>query len=58
MATRDEELVKAAELTAKQLQQAIEIVANQFGFENTARDSALVAAVMVALADNYREKTK
>jgi len=58
VATRDEELVKAAELTAKQLQQAIDIVASQFGSENAARDSALVAAVMVALADNYREKTK
>ncbi|MGZ5276356.1 MAG: hypothetical protein ACXWCU_10585 [Caldimonas sp.] len=51
-------MTKAAELTARQLQQAIDVVAGKLGADRAQQDGALVGAVLAALADNYREKTK
>ena len=56
--SKDEELRKAAELTAKQLQQALEIVEGKVGKERTDSDGALVGAVLDVLATNYRHATR
>ena len=55
---KDEALLKAADLTAKQLQQAIEIVEGKAGKERAESDGALVGAVLEVLATNYRHATR
>jgi DNA polymerase III alpha subunit len=49
---KDEALIKAADLTAKQLQQAIDIVEGKVGKERAESDGALVGAVLDVLAMN------
>jgi hypothetical protein len=55
---KDDALLKAADLTAKQLQQAIEIVEGNLGKERAESDGALVGAVLDVLATNYRHQTR
>ena len=55
---KDEALLKAADLTARQLQQAIEIVEGKVGKERAESDGALVGAVLEVLATNYRHATR
>jgi hypothetical protein len=50
-------LNKAAELTASQLQRALEIVESAIGIDRARTDGALVGAVLVALSANYRDNT-
>ena len=57
-ASKDEELRKAADLTARQLQQAIEITEGKVGKERADTDGALVGAVLDVLATNYRLATR
>ena len=56
--SKDEELRKAADLTARQLQQAIEIAEGKVGKERAESDGALVGAVLEVLATNYRHATR
>ena len=56
--SKDEELRKAADLTARQLQQAMEIVEGKVGKERAESDGALVGAVLEVLATNYRHATR
>ena len=51
----DERMRAAAELTARQLEQAIEIVENEFGADLDHKQASLVAAVLTTLAATYRE---
>jgi hypothetical protein len=51
----DERMRAAAELTARQLEKAIEIVEDEFGADLENKQAAVVAAVLSALAANYRE---
>jgi hypothetical protein len=51
----DERMRAAAELTARQLEQAIEIVEDELGADLDHKQASLVAAVLTALAANYRE---
>jgi hypothetical protein len=51
----DERMRAAAELTARQLEQAIEIVENEFGADLENKHASVVAAVLSALAANYRK---
>jgi hypothetical protein len=51
----DERMRAAAELTARQLAQAIEIVEDEFGADLDNKHAPLLAAVLSALATNYRE---
>jgi len=51
----DERMRAAAELTARQLEQAIEIVEDAFGTDLENKRTPLLAAVLSALAANYRE---
>jgi hypothetical protein len=51
----DERMRAAAELTARQLEQAIEIVEDEFGADLDHKHAPLLAAVLSALAANYRE---
>lgn len=51
----DERMRAAAELTARQLEQAIEIVEDAFGSDLEAKRASLLGAVLSALATNYRE---
>jgi hypothetical protein len=51
----DERMRAAAQLTAWQLEQAIEIVEVEFGANLDERRVPLLAAVLSALAENYRE---
>ena len=53
----DDALLKAADLTARQLQQALEIVEGKLGSERAQSDGALVGAVLVALVTNYQHRT-
>ena len=53
----DDALLKAADLTARQLQQALEIVEGKLGSERAQSDGALVGSVLVALVTNYRHRT-
>jgi hypothetical protein len=55
MYQNDERMRAAAELTARQLEQAIEIVEDQFGTDLESKQAPVVAAVLSALAANYRE---
>lgn len=57
-ASKESELLRATDLTAVQLQQALEIVEAKVGKERVARDGALVGAVLEALATNYRLATR
>ena len=52
--SKDEELRKAADLTARQLQQAIEIVEGKVGADRAEQAWPLVGSVLIALAENYR----
>ena len=56
--SKDEELRKAADLTARQLQQAIDIVEGKVGKERAESDGSLVGAVLEVLATNYRHATR
>ena len=56
--SKDEALRNAANLTARQLQQAIEIVEGKAGKERAEGDGALVGAVLEVLATNYRHATR
>ena len=56
--SKDEALRNAADLTARQLQQAIEIVEGKAGKERAEGDGALVGAVLETLATNYRHATR
>jgi hypothetical protein len=56
--SKDQALRKAANLTAKQLEQALEIVEGNVGKERTERDGALVGAVLGVLATHYRRATR
>jgi hypothetical protein len=51
----DERMRAAAELTARQLEAAIEIVEDEFGTDLDNKQAPVVAAVLSALAANYRE---
>ena len=51
----DERMRAAAELTARQLEQAIEIVEDQLGADLDHKQVSLVAAVLTTLAANYRD---
>jgi hypothetical protein len=51
----DERMRAAAELTARQLEQAIEIVEDAFGTDLENKRAPLLAAVLSALTANYRE---
>jgi hypothetical protein len=51
----DERMRAAAELTARQLAQAIEIVEDEFGADLDSKQGPLLAAVLSALAANYRD---
>jgi hypothetical protein len=57
-ASKDDELRTAADLTARQLQQAIEIAEGKVGKERAENDGALVGAVLEVLATNYRLATR
>jgi hypothetical protein len=57
-ASKDEELRRAADLTAKQIQQAVEIVQGKVGKDRAEADGALVGAVLEVLATNYRLATR
>jgi hypothetical protein len=57
-ASKESELRRATELTAMQLQQALEIVGAKVGRERVERDGALVDAVLEALATNCRLATR
>ena len=52
--TNDEALRRASDLTARQLQQALEIAEGKVGRERAASDGVLVGAVLEVLATNYR----
>jgi hypothetical protein len=58
LSDHDQYLANAANLTAEQLKQAIEIVESRLGVERAQRDGALVGAVLAVLADNFRQKTR
>ena len=53
----EKSLLKAAELTARQLQAAIDIVEGKLGADRAQTDGALLGAVLMALVENYRERT-
>jgi hypothetical protein len=55
MSQNDERMRAAAQLTARQLEQAIEIVEDEFGADLDNKRAPLLAAVLSALAANYRE---
>ena len=54
----DEALLRAADLTARQLQQALEIVEGKLGPERAQENGALVGAVLQAIVENYRHRTQ
>ncbi len=51
----EERMRAAAELTARQLEQAIEIVEDSFGTDPENKRAPLLAAVLSTLAVNYRD---
>lgn len=53
-ASKDEELRRAVDLTARQLQHAIEIAEGTVGKERAESSEALVGAILEVLATNYR----
>ena len=53
----DEAMRSAAALTAKQLEKAIEIVEDEFGANMHDQHGPIVAATLVALAENYRRES-
>ena len=55
-ASKDDAMVQAADLTVRQLQQAIDIVEGKLGTERPQADGALLGAVLVVLAENYRQR--
>ena len=55
MSHNDERMRAAAELTARQLEQAIEIVEDAFGTDLENKRASVLAAVLSALAANYRD---
>ena len=57
MANDTGRLNKAVELTADQLQRAIEIVEKAVGSDRAQADGGLLGAVLVALSANYRDNT-
>ena len=58
LTSKDEALRKAADLTARQLEQAIAIVEDKVGKEKAESDGTLVGAVLEVLATNYRHATR
>lgn len=55
MHEHDERMRAAAELTSRQLEKAIEIVEDEFGADLDNKQAPVLAAVLSALAANYRE---
>ena len=55
MSHNDERMRAAAELTARQLEQAIEILEDAFGTDLESKRAPVLAAVLSALAANYRD---
>jgi len=55
---KDDALLKAADLTARQLEQAIEIVEGKLGAERAQEEGALIGLVLAALVENYRHRTQ
>ena len=55
MYSNDERMRAAAELTGRLLEQAIEIVENEFGANLDDKHAPVLAAVLSTLAANYRE---
>ena len=53
---KDEAMLKAADLTAKQLQYAIDVVEGKLGADRAKEAGALVGAVLPTLADNYSRR--
>ena len=51
-------LQSAANLTAEQLRQAIGVAEGVLGRAVGAADGALVGAVLIAISENYRAKTR
>jgi hypothetical protein len=51
----DDTLKAAADLTARQLEEAIQIVEAEFDADPERRNDGLVAAALIALASNYRQ---
>lgn len=59
MATsKDEAMLKAADLTAKQLQHAIDIVEGKLGADRAKDADALLGAVLLTLAENYSRRRR
>ena len=55
---KEQRLLDASEVTARQLHQALAIVAKEAGEERAATDGALVGAVLLALSEHYRQAAK
>lgn len=55
---KEEALLKAANLTARQLQHAIDIVEAKLGPERAQQSGSLVGSVLLAIAHNYRHRTQ
>ena len=51
-------MLKAADLTAKQLQHAIDVVEGKLGADRAKEAGALVGAVLPTLADNYSRRRR
>lgn len=49
-------MLEAADLTARQLQQALEIAEGKLGAERAQQGGPLIGAVLMTLAANYRQK--
>ena len=56
--SKDEALLRAADLTARQLQQALEIVEEKLGHPRSQENGALVGSVLLAIVENYRHRTQ
>lgn len=58
LSTHDQYMKNAEDFTALQLQQAIDIVETKLGKDRAAQDGALIGAVLLTLAENYRHRAK
>ena len=55
---KEQRLLDASEVTARQLHQAIQIVEKEVGTDRAASDGALVGAVLLVLSEHYRQAAK
>ena len=55
---KEQRLLDASDVTARQLHQALQIVAREVGDDRAATDGALVGAVLLALSEHYRQAAK